>query len=310
MTENQKCYLIPTPAGGAFIKSFFISFNNIVDYKTKVLQLAVLTIGKESAEMKISDLFEEMSEYFGKLEYGKTCDTYKAGNSENEITKIGISMFATPDVIRKCVESNINFLIVHEPVFYNHWDDTLPNDLAKKKKEFIENSKVTVARYHDHAHIINNDLIYDGEIKFSGLRGKTIKDKIFGVTRFETDEEMTAKELAVLLEKNLGLKHIRIAGCPDKKGNKISCCFGTPGHVEEELEKSDFVLTGEICEWATGEMARDYAQLGYNKAILVMGHIGSERAGMMRLCEILKEKHPEIDTKYIECEEVYTYTDD
>lgn len=262
--------------------------------------------------MKISELFCEITKYFtesGELD-GRTCDTFKSGNPDNEIMGVGISMFATPDVIRKCAEHNINFLIVHESVYYNHWDDTFPNELAEQKKRFIEESGITIARYHDHAHITNNDLIYDGEIKYSGLKGKKLLKGIFAVTDFLLDEPMTAKELAAKLEEKLGIKHIKIAGCPDKKGSRIGCCFGTPGHIAEQLEQNDFVLTGEICEWELGEMARDYAQFGHNKAILVMGHIGSERAGMMHLSDMVKERHPEINIKYIECGEVYSYTDD
>ena len=40
-----------------------------------------------------------------------------------------------------------------------------------------------------------------------------------------------------------------------------------------------------------------------------MGHIGSERAGMMYLAEVISEKHPELNVKYIECGEVYSYAD-
>ena len=40
-----------------------------------------------------------------------------------------------------------------------------------------------------------------------------------------------------------------------------------------------------------------------------MGHIGSERDGMKLTEEIVKRLHPELATRYIECGEVYTYTD-
>ena len=184
--------------------------------------------------MKISELFDEMAAYFGKLDEGAvTCDTYKAGNPDNEVSGVCISMFATPEVIKKCTDRNINFLIVHEPVFYNHMDDHIPNKLAELKKEFIEKSGITIARYHDHAHIPGNDLIYEGEIKYSKLVGRKIITDMFAVNRFE-----------------------------------------------------------------------------YNKAVLVMGHIGSERAGMVYLADILKKKHPELNINYIECEEVYSYTDE
>lgn len=259
--------------------------------------------------MKIAELYDEMRTYFGKIGEGRTCDTFKAGNPENEVTGVGVSMFATPDVIRECKDSGINFLIVHEPTYHNHWDDEIPDDAAKMKKQLIDESGIIIARYHDHAHVLNNDAICEGELKYLGLKGKKAECGIWAVNRFVLDEEMTAKELAKAAEERLGIKHIKIAGCTDKKGKKLGCCFGTPGHIAEELKENDFVLTGEICEWELGEMARDYAQLGFNKAILVMGHIGSERAGMMYLAEVISEKHPELNVKYIECGEVYSYTD-
>jgi hypothetical protein len=40
-----------------------------------------------------------------------------------------------------------------------------------------------------------------------------------------------------------------------------------------------------------------------------MGHIGSERDGMRLLAKRLSEAHKDFETKYIECGEVYTYTD-
>ena len=40
-----------------------------------------------------------------------------------------------------------------------------------------------------------------------------------------------------------------------------------------------------------------------------MGHIGSERDGMKYTTDLLKQMHPELEVKYFECSEVYTYTD-
>ena len=57
------------------------------------------------------------------------------------------------------------------------------------------------------------------------------------------------------------------------------------------------------------EHARDAAQMGYHKAILVLGHIGSERDGMKYAAQILKQRQPQLDVRYFECGEVYTYSD-
>lgn len=260
--------------------------------------------------MKISELLAELKSYAeGRVDENWTCDTVKVGNPERELSRVAVSMFATPDVVREAAAWGAELLIVHEPTYYNHMDDQLPYPLAHEKKAFLEKTGVTVFRFHDYAHWMDPDLICRGELKYMALNGRYEKGDYFGVNRFVLDEEMTAAEIALHLQKTLGIQHVRIAGCADKKGKTISCCFGTPGHVAEELEACDFVLTGEICEWKEGELARDYAEFGYNKAILVLGHIGSERDGMALLRDILCEKHPEFQTRYFECGELYSYVD-
>ena len=50
------------------------------------------------------------------------CDGIKSGSIENEIEKIGVSMFATVDVLRRAIADGVNFLIVHEPTYYEHME--------------------------------------------------------------------------------------------------------------------------------------------------------------------------------------------
>ena len=265
---------------------------------------------KEGDSMKCIELFNELKSMAAlPVSEDKTCDTFKSGNPEAEITKVATTMFATPDVIREAAEWGANLLIVHEPTYYNHMDNEVDYPIAKEKKKLIEEKGLTIFRFHDYAHSFEPDIICEGQLTFLDLPGQFKKGKYFATNSYILDDEITAVELAKIIEKNMGIKHVRIAGNPDAVGRKISCSFGTPGHLEEGLSENDFVLTGEICEWGLGEMARDYAQLGYNKAILVMGHIGSERCGMKILAERITELHPELEAKYIECGEVYSYTD-
>ncbi len=260
--------------------------------------------------MKCNDVINEIKSWASvEIEPANTCDTIKCGDGEKEVKKVAISMFATPDVVNEAVKWGAEMLIVHEPVYYEHMDKNIDTFIGEEKKKILEKSGLTVFRFHDYAHAMNPDLIYEGELKYSGLQGKCVNGKYFAVNNFILDNKMTAKEIAKTIQKNLHLKHVRIAGNPDAEGTKISCCFGTPGHLESELFENDFLLTGEICEWRIGEMARDYAQLGYNKAVIVMSHIGSERAGMMLLSEKMKSAFPALQIKYFECGEVYNYVD-
>ena len=240
----------------------------------------------------------------------KTCDTIKAGEPDREVKKVAVSMFATVDTIQKAVEWGADLLIVHEPTFYVHMDDVTLGKIGEMKRKFVEESGLAIFRFHDNAHAMVPDLIYEGETTFLGLSGERIMRGDFALNRFLLDEPVTAGELAKRMEEKLGLRHVRIAGATDRPGRLLSCAFGAAGDLVPELEECDFVLAGEICEWAVGEMARDWAALGYNKAVIVMSHEGSERAGMELLAKRLPEMFPELEAKYIECGEVYHYTDE
>ncbi len=264
--------------------------------------------------MKCIDLINELKSLAAyEVDEEKTCDTVKAGDTEKELNKVCFSMFATPDVIKKAKTLGAQLLVVHEPTFYNHMDNEIPYKIAELKRKFVEESGICIFRFHDYAHLAEPDIIYDGTVSMLGLKGKRVNgeksgEKRFGINQFILDEEITPRELAKLIEDKLGLKNVRIAGAADSKCRKLSCCFGTPGGLEKQLEENDIVLAGEICEWGVGEMARDYALLGCSKAIIVMGHIGSERSGMMKLAEMVKNIHPELNPEYIECSELYQYT--
>ena len=74
----------------------------------------------------------------GANEIPNTVDVIKEGDPQTQVTGIITCMFATMDVLKQAVAKNCNLIIVHEPLYYNHLDDTkqLQNDpvfLEKKK---------------------------------------------------------------------------------------------------------------------------------------------------------------------------------
>ncbi len=259
--------------------------------------------------MKINELTAELQLLAEEpFDESRSVDVIKVGDGDREITRIAVAMTGTAEVIRQAAEFGANFLIVHEPLFYTHRDKEMPYELCFEKKALIEQSGLTVFRFHDYAHRAIPDLICEGQLAFSELRGHFEKGKYFAVNRFILDEPMTTIELAGVLEKKLRIEHLRIAGDRNNKVKAISCCFGTPGHVEEELLECDTVLTGEICEWSTGEYVRDLCQLGKPKSVIVMGHINSEKFGMKLLADKIRNLHSEIEIKYLDCGDVYSYT--
>lgn len=269
--------------------------------------------------MKIRDFMDDFYRFTENSpeHYSKTCDNLKAGDPDRDVEKIALSMFATPAVIRSSSEWGANLLIVHEPVFYSHWDDLsdLENfpepqrSLVRKKQELIRKSGLTIYRFHDHPHYREPDYVSMGETARWGLKGTWKRGAFTAVNNFILDHDIPVLELAETLEKNLDIQRIRIFGSRKTICRKLSLCFGTPGHLMEELEQNDVVLTGEICEWNIGQMAGDYFDLlGESKSILVMGHIGSEREGMRLMEKVIKERYSQFEVKYFECGECFSFT--
>lgn len=261
--------------------------------------------------MKASELMNELFALAKSRDMAKTCDTCKAGDPDAEISRVAVSMFATPDVVRQAKAFGAELLIVHEPTYYNHMDVHSDDPLECEKRRFIEESGITVWRYHDHPHATAPDIIAAGEMKYLELDGEIEYTDIFDLVHVHLREPMTPRQLAKRMEEKLGIAHVRVCGAADAPCTEISGMFGTPGGVFNELKRegTEILLTGEACEWMLGEYARDAAQLGHKKALLIMGHIGSERDGMRYTTELVQKMHPELDTRYIECGEVYTYTD-
>lgn len=59
-------------------------------------------------------------------------------------------MFATPDVVRKAKETGAQLLVVHEPTYFNHWDEHSDEPFEVEKRRLIEESGITIYRYHDY----------------------------------------------------------------------------------------------------------------------------------------------------------------
>lgn len=242
---------------------------------------------------------------------GRTVDTLKIGSPDAEVTKVAVSMFATPNVVREARDRGAELLIVHEPTFYDHFDRKSDEKINAEKRALIEESGLTLYRFHDYPHATLPDIIDVGVVDAMGLDADVEYIDFKDHAKLTMRTPITAVELAKVLEDKLGIRHPRICGTRDVPCTKISVMCGTPGGVFEELQNDEceILLTGEACEWSLGEYARDAHQLGHTKTLIIMGHIGSERDGMKYTAKIIEKLHPELEVFYIESGEVYTYAD-
>jgi putative NIF3 family GTP cyclohydrolase 1 type 2 len=149
-----------------------------------------------------------------------------------------------------------------------------------EKRAFIEKHNMVVWRFHDHWHMRHPDGILAGMVHVLGWEKYQRKDFPYGFTLPETTVQKLAQETAT----KLGSSVLRVVGNPDMKVTKIAFSPGSAGFVRESkaLERDDVevLLVGETREWETVEYAADAVTEGKRKALIVIGHIPSEQAGM------------------------------
>jgi putative NIF3 family GTP cyclohydrolase 1 type 2 len=125
------------------------------------------TLQAQPAALTVGDVIERIKKNVGVPWRAETVDTVKAGTAETRVKGVATTMMATFDVLRKASAAGLNFVITHEPTFYNHEDKTsdLTSDPTwQAKDEFLRKNDMAVFRFHDHWHARRPDGIATGMI--------------------------------------------------------------------------------------------------------------------------------------------------
>ncbi|WP_315822296.1 Nif3-like dinuclear metal center hexameric protein [Paraflavitalea speifideaquila] len=190
----------------------------------------------------------------GKLQPIKdTVDTIKAGQANQTVTGIVTTMFATVAVIEEAARLKANFIIAHEPTFYNHKDDpqwVKDNRVVQQKQELLAKHGIVVWRFHDYCHSLKPDVISYGVAK-----------KANWLPYFKMGELMLTiptlalQSLAQHLKTSLHIAHVRVIGNLQQSCARIALMPGAWGGQRQvtvvETEKPDVLIVGELSEWET-----------------------------------------------------------
>lgn len=224
---------------------------------------------------------------------GPTVDTFKAGDPDTPVAGIATTMMATYEVLRLAAAQGANLIITHEPTFYTHEDKTeslaAANDPVWREKEaFIAEHHLVVWRFHDHWHMRRPDGILSGMTDALGWQRYQNSE----VPNLYVLPRTTVNALAKDIQERIGIKILRVVGNPDLEVTKVALMPGAAGtqrHLEM-LRRDDVqvLVIGEVPEWETIEYVADAAAEGHKKALILMGHIPSEQAGMAACAEWLK----------------------
>lgn len=234
--------------------------------------------------------------------FPKTVDTIKSGNPSQQVTGIVTTMFATNKVIKQTISAGANFIIAHEPTFYNHLDDVawLANDeVYQNKQNLLEKNKIVVWRFHDGIHAHKPDGVLMGVLEALGWQQYYDADKPHIIMLPPT----TLEEVINHLKDKLGIQHLKVIGNLSPQCSRIALLPGASGGMSQigilQTEKPDLLICGEINEWETAEYVRDMRQMGSQTSLIVMGHSVSEEPGLEWLVNWLQPQIPGIKITHI-----------
>lgn len=265
-----------------------------------ILVLCLLTT-QVQAQITVGEVINRIQENVTCGWNKETVDNLKSGQLDQKVTGIATTFMATLEVLKRAKAQNINFIITHEPTFYNHFDDkkALENDPVQQAKlKFIEENDIAIFRFHDHMHRTDPDIIEVGLVKRLGWKKyQEGEAMIFNLP------EMTVKKLAKKLEQEFDNKAVRVVGEAKMKVDRVGIVPGAYGSYTqiEMLNQGgiDAIIVGETREWETVEYTRDAVEVGFQKALIVMGHADSEEDGMEYCKDWLKVFISEVPIQFI-----------
>ena len=229
-----------------------------------------------------------------------TVDTLKSGSREIVVTGIVTSMFATLEVINKTIALGANFIIAHEPTFYNHRDETdwLETDkVYRHKAGLLKQHGIAVWRNHDYIHRHVPDGVQTGVIAKLGWKNYGQSGNVI------TLPSVTLKSLIQQVKEKLSISTVRYIGDLTRSCKKVLLMPGAAGgknQVEAIIKnRPDVLLCGEIQEWETAEYVRDAQTKGEKLSLIVMGHIASEEPGSEYMAGWLRKKIPGIKVTHV-----------
>jgi len=234
-------------------------------------------------------------------------DTFKFGGPDTVVKGIATTMFCSYGAIKRAVEAGCNMMIPHEDTYWNDPDklDVVNNDPSYKLKvDFMREHDIVIFRMHDHMHAQKPDFIYVGLAR------------ALDITKYETASQshhftlpgMTLDELAIMCQKQLGVKALRVVGDPKTKVSRLQLGVGyaTPSINSPDV---DVVVSGEQQETDgfldSPAYVLDAMTLGNPKGWIMLGHNISEEQGMFEMAQWVKSFTPEVPIQLVRSNEPF-----
>ncbi len=238
----------------------------------------------------------------------QTVDNIIAGAAETPVKGIATTMMATLDVVQRAAASGKNMVITHESTFFSHQDRTeqiLQDPTYQYKLDFLNRHNMIVFHFHDHWHGRRPDGIATGMTRELGWEKNADPQN----PRMFTFPGTPLARFAGEMETKLKIRTMRVVGDPRLPVKRVLASWGNvslmPGIPFLARPEIDVLVVGETHEWELVEYAQDAIASGQKKALIVLGHVVSEQAGMKYCAEWLKGFINEVPIEFIAAAEPF-----
>jgi putative NIF3 family GTP cyclohydrolase 1 type 2 len=255
-------------------------------------------------------IIDQIQKHVGGKWTSPTVDTFKAGDPNEKVTGIAVTMMATFDVLKRAAAEGKNLVITHEPTFFTHQDGTAllegqQDAVLADKQAFIRDHHMVVWRFHDHWHARQPDGILKGMVDALGWQHyqDAANPHLFVLP------EQSLESLAGDVKKKLGIVAMRVVGNPNMKVTKVGLLPGAAGTGPQilmlEKDEVQVLFIGEVPEWETVEYVDDATAEGKKKALVMLTHIPSEQAGMKECADWLKTFVTDVPVSFVAAQQPF-----
>jgi len=233
-------------------------------------------------------------------------DTFKAGGPDTEVKGIATTFMATLDLVQRAHAAGMNFVVSHEPTYWNDKDtitDLTGDPIYKFKADFCARNNIAIWRFHDHIHARKPDLIWVGLARALGWQDCETgpNQRKFAIP------PTTLEALAVEVQHRMNARALRVVGDPKMKVSTVAVGMGYG--MPRLAPDIDVAMGGENPETGNPlddtEYALDAAALGLNKGQIILGHAVSEESGMEDCANWMRTFITEVPIQFIRAGEPF-----
>jgi putative NIF3 family GTP cyclohydrolase 1 type 2/RimJ/RimL family protein N-acetyltransferase len=229
-----------------------------------------------------------------------TCDGFKHGDPEAEVTGIAVTWQALQSTLEEVHARGHNLVITHEPTFYSHMDDddtmraTPP---ARLKAEFLDRTGMVVYRCHDLWDIYPEVGVVDSWSAFLGLGEPIARERYYNL---HSVPETPAWELVGRIARcvaPLGQQAVLFVGSQWQMVHRLAVGTGAITNVRRMVEMgADIVLATDdgTTLWRDGAWMVD---LGI--PLMLVNHTTAEIPGIRNLAAHLAQRFPGVPCEFL-----------